>query len=80
MAINITSGPQIQDFKVRNAIDQVQGYLSQITEIVSIGAGVASLVTPAGATVASLSSAGLTADAQAILDLISVLRTAKLMR
>ena len=76
--INVTSGPQIQDFKVRNAIDTLTAYVSNVGELVSINAGVAS--TPSNTTIASLNAGGTSIIAQAVVDIIAALRTAKLMR
>lgn len=90
-----TSGPQIQDFKVRNAIDQLttglntaEATISQISagvgNLISIGASPCSQVifqssittgTSLAATATSLATV-----AQAVVDIVSALRTAKLMR
>lgn len=80
MTIQVTSGPQIQDFKVRNAITQISDYLSAITDLVSIGASPASTVTLTGIVANSIASSGVTQIAQSVLDIVNVLRTAKLMR
>lgn len=81
-AINVTSGPQIQDFKVRNAVDQITTYLSQIGNLVSIQADVATQVALVGSptTDVSLSAQGTTAIAKGVVDIVAALRAAKLMR
>lgn len=82
MTVTVTSGPQIQDFKVRNAIDQITTALNKVGDLVSIGSSVCSTVVASGTPVTgnSFAVSGLSAVAQGVLDIISALQTAKLMR
>ena len=88
MVTTPTSGPQIQDFKVRNAIDQITTGLNAIeaTELLSTGAtaatNVKSTLFSSATTAQSLaaSSQSILAVADAVVQVINALRTAKLMR
>lgn len=86
MVTTPTSGPQIQDFKVRNAIDQLTTGLNTIEarELFSTSATACSTVTIAGSpttgTSLASSATSIVAIGQAVIDIVAALRTAKLMR
>ncbi len=97
---SVTSGPQIQDFKVRNAIDQITTGLNAAEAAISINglafstgfgrellstnatAASQTIFPSAAATGVSLNLLANSKDAvaQAVVDIVDALRTAKLMR